>query len=229
MRHVLIATPSYGSQVYTNYTESLIQTCMVLSMNNIQFTIKFINNQIVTRARNMLCSIFMNDPNFTHMMFIDADISWNPQDILKLFNHDLECVVGIYPNKCYYWKNDKLTLMPSSKHNKHEEFSNLSMFSKNNDLIKIEHAATGFMLLTKNALKRIENDIDYFYLPPSSDSKEMIKLYNYFDCNIVNHDYLTEDYYFSYLYNKNGGTIYADKTISLTHFGPHEYGSLIKQ
>lgn len=226
MRHVLIATPSYGSQVYTNYTEALIQTCMILSMNNINFTIKFINNQIVTRARNMLCYIFMNDPNFTHMMFIDADISWNPIDILKLFKHDLECVVGIYPNKHYYWEKNKLILKPSSKY-KLEELGNVSMFSKNNDLIKIEYGATGFMLLTKDALKRIENDIDYFHLPSNSDSKEMVKLNNYFDCNIVDHDYLTEDYYFSYLYNKNGGTIYADKTISLTHFGPHEYGSLI--
>ena len=57
---------------------------------------------------------------------------------------------------------------------------------------------------------------------------KQIKVYNYFDCNVVNHNYLTEDYYFSHLFNKNGGQIYADKRIVLHHIGSHSYGSLIK-
>ena len=82
------------------------------------------------------------------------------------------------------------------------------------------------MLLTKTALKRIEKDIDTFKLP---GSKNIETLYNYFDCNVVDQDYLTEDYYFSYLYLKNGGILYADPSINLFHIGNHEYGSLLKK
>ena len=88
MTKILIATPAYNGQVCSKYTESLIYTCFVLSNFKIQFEIRFINNQIVTRARNMLSSIFMENKSFTHMMFIDADIVWSPLDLKKLIDHN---------------------------------------------------------------------------------------------------------------------------------------------
>jgi hypothetical protein len=216
-KKLLIATPAYCGLVCSDYTQALLYTCMLLSKNNIQFEVKFINNQIVTRARNMLCSIFMDDSSFTHMIFIDADVVWTPTDVLMLLEHNLECVIGIYPNKKYYWDAGKLTIFPSSVVDKSD--------TKNGKLIKIEKAATGFMLLKKSALERIKKDIETFILPGANGN---VILYNYFDCNVVNNDYLTEDYYFSYLFNKNGGTIYADTRINLLHIGNHQYGSIIK-
>lgn len=220
MTKILIATPAFGGNVCSSYTESLINTCLLLSKNNINFEVKFINNQIVTRARNMLSYIFMENNSFTHMMFIDADIVWKANDVLNLLEHKLECVIGVYANKGYSWNNDKLKIDPSSS----IDYSN-NEIPPNENLISINRAATGFMLLTKSALYRIENDIDRFFLP--IDDK-LVMVYNYFDCNVVQHNYLTEDYYFSYLFKKNGGAIYADKRIVLGHIGSHVYGSLIK-
>lgn len=213
--HVFLATPAYGGNVCAQYTESLVRTCELLKGLNIKYTLKFINNQLVTRARNMLCHLFMNDEQYTHLMFLDADVVWKPVDLVKLIRHNKECIIGVYPNKCYFWENDKLILKPSS----------MLLPFKQGDLIEVERAATGFMLLTKPALKRIEKDIETFKLPcgPTIET-----LYNYFDCNVVNQDYLTEDFYFSYLFKKNGGKIYADTTINLLHIGNHEYGSLLK-
>lgn len=218
MTKLLIATPAYGGNVCSAYTESLLYTCILLSQHNIEFQLKFINNQIVTRARNMLCSIFMSDHTFTHMIFIDADIVWKPEHVIMLIEHDLECVIGIYPNKNYYWVDNKIKTNASSC---------ISYNNNNNmeNLIRVEKAATGFMLLKKTALLRIKNEVGFFYLPGASG--ERITLYNYFDCNIVDNDYLTEDYYFSYLFNKKGGIIYADTRVQLKHIGPHEYGSLV--
>ena len=114
MTKILIATPAFGGNVCSSYTESLINTCLLLSKNNINFEVKFINNQIVTRARNMLSYIFMENNSFTHMMFIDADIVWKANDVLNLLEHKLECVIGVYANKGYSWNNDKLKIDPSS-------------------------------------------------------------------------------------------------------------------
>jgi hypothetical protein len=137
-----------------------------------------------------------------------------------LLEHNLECVIGVYPNKRYIKNNDnEIGLLPSSVFMKNDE--------KYENLLNVKYAAAGFMLLKKSALKRIENDIKTFELPGSND--ENVQLYNYFDCNVVDNDYLTEDYYFSYLFNKNGGKIYADKRIQLKHIGMHEYGELIKK
>ncbi len=221
---VLIATPAYNGQITTKYTECLMMTCNLLGMNRIDCQVKFINNQIVTRARNMLAHIFMTG-NFTHMLFIDADIGWNPDDVMNLLSHDEECVVGVYPNKAYHLDSNKtnISLTSSSK-------ALFPIETKGEHLQRIEHAATGFMLLKKAALKRIEKDIEQFYLPNNGQNttsrEEMSLLYNYFNCQVVDNDYLTEDYYFSHLFNKNGGKIYADTRINLLHIGNHHYGSL---
>ena len=219
---VFIASPAYNGEVSSKYTESLLITGFLLSQHNIEFQIKFINNQIITRARNMLSHLFMKG-NFTHMLFIDADIAWNPQDVLNLLSHDEECVVGIYPNKRYFLKpkSNQLTLMPSSK-------ICVSNETKGLHLQRLEYAASGFMLLRKSALQRIQCDIEQFYLPNSSTdvSSNTNLLYNYFDCNVVDGQYLTEDFYFSHLFNKNGGKIFFDKRVRLIHIGKHEYGSI---
>jgi len=214
---ILIATPAYGGLVYSQYTESLIYTCFMLKMMNVEFEIKYINNQIVTRARNMCSSVFLEDESYTHMLFIDADVVWNPIEVQKLIMHNKECVIGVYPNKCYKWEGEKLILEPSSV---------LGEMIDGSKLRRVKYGATGFMLLARNALERIKEKVETFYLPGSNG--EQIKLYNFFDCKVVNNDYLTEDYYFSHLFNESGGEIYADMTISLRHMGTHEYGSLLK-
>lgn len=218
---LLIATPAYGGQVYSKFTESLLGTCFLLARLNIDFDVKFINNQIVTRARNMLCYFFMQDVKFTHMIFIDADIVWNPEDVVKLLKSELDFVIGVYPNKKYEWLGNKLILNPSSA------FLNKENDISKNRYVPVKYAATGFTMLTKKALELVKKDVEVFILPGINN--EDIELHNYFDCNVVNKDYLTEDYYFSYLYRKNGGEIFADSTIVLQHIGMHVHGELLRE
>lgn len=212
--NIFIATPCYNGQLYASYTESLINTIKLFTSMNIKHNVHFIKNQLVTRARNMQSHLFLKpENNYTHMMFIDADVVWEPQHILWLLQHNKECTIGIYPNKNY---DINYNLKPSSVIKKPFEV-------KDNYLFEIEKAATGFMLLNKAALERIKNDVDYFFLPSGIEPTKNVKIYNFFDCNVVDHDYLTEDYYFSYLFKKNGGKIYADNRITLKHCGTHEY------
>ncbi len=211
--NILIATPCYNGQVYASYTESLLNTTNIFTNMGIKYSVHFIKNQIVTRARNMLSHIFLKDENkYTHLMFIDADVVWNPEHIFYLLQHNKEFVIGIYPNKAY---DSNYNLKPSSK---------IKSTTVVNNLIEVEHAATGFMLLEKSVFEKIKNDVEIFNLPDGNNNNN-VKVYNFFDCNVVNEDYLTEDYYFSYLYNKNGGKIYADVRINLRHLGTHEYVS----
>lgn len=211
--NILIATPCYNGQVYASYTESLINTVNLLNSLNIKHNIHFIKNQLVTRARNMQAYLFLKEENkYTHMMFIDADVVWDPRSLLLLLEHNKECVIGLYPNKSYDMNyNLKLSSQPKIP------------IEINNNLFEINYAATGFMLLNKNAFERIKHDVDYFYLPSGTSENKSVQVYNFFDCNIVDNNYLTEDYYFSHLYNKNGGKIYADSRIKLKHCGIHEY------
>ena len=143
MTKVLIGTPAYGGVCCTAYTESLLYTIKLLESQGVETTVHFINNQLVTRARNMICSIFMNDETYTHLLFIDSDIQWDPKHVLYLLEHNKECVIGVYPNKAYVKKDTQLVLRPSSGF--------FVPTIEDGDLVKVEFAATGFMLL-KNQL-----------------------------------------------------------------------------
>ena len=100
-----ILTPCYGGQCFVNYVHSLMQTVELFRQLNFPLQIEFCkNDSLVSRARNNLIAKALSDPEMTHFMFIDADITWNPMDILKLVLSEKELVGGVYPLKHYFWE-----------------------------------------------------------------------------------------------------------------------------
>jgi hypothetical protein len=101
---VYILTPCYGSQCYVNYVSCLMNTMVLFNQLGLVLRVEFCrNDSLVSRARNNLIAKAMSDKNITHMLFIDADITWNPVDILKLILADKNIVGGVYPIKNYEW------------------------------------------------------------------------------------------------------------------------------
>lgn len=222
---VFIATPCFGAQVSCYYTLSLIATVKLLEQNGIECVTAFFPNQIVTRARNLLTNHFLHS-KFTHLFFIDADIQWAPEDVLKLINHDKDVIVGLYPNKCYnfhkYFSN-------GGKIENEDDISKVLEYSTafesevnklhENNLMEVKHGATGFMMIKRNVIEALINHVEPYVAP---DTKETI--YDIFNCKVVNNEYLTEDYYFCHLWkNICYGKIWCDLSISLNHEGWHSF------
>ena len=70
---VLIATPMYGGNAPGQYTISIINTINHLSNNSCEtYLANLTNESLITRARNELVRMFLNDSKCTHIMFIDA-------------------------------------------------------------------------------------------------------------------------------------------------------------
>ena len=63
------------------------------------------NESLITRARNTIASMFLDDQNFvgTHLLFIDADIGFQPENIERLIRANKDIACGIYPRKCIHW------------------------------------------------------------------------------------------------------------------------------
>ncbi len=103
---VYILTPCFGSVCYVNYVHCLMSTIELFRKYGIELIIEFCrNDSLVSRARNNLVARAMANPKMTHIMFIDNDITWDPQDILKLVISDKNLVGGIYPLKNYNWND----------------------------------------------------------------------------------------------------------------------------
>ena len=101
-----ILTPCYGSMCYTNYMMSLLSTIQRLNQLGLEHYVEFCNNDsLVSRARNNLVARAMNNPKTTHILFIDSDIAWEPDSIIKLILADKHIVGGVYPIKNYDWSS----------------------------------------------------------------------------------------------------------------------------
>ncbi len=254
--YVYILTPCYGSISYINYTECLISTIQLFKLYNVNVNVVFCKgDSLVTRARNNLIAKAMNDPNMTHILFIDNDITWEPFDILKLILHDKNIVGGIYPLKRYRWEklieNDGENVKQWLEKSKNPQFNKFidkeSMIQHNllhyninyvsNDvsikknLTEVKHLPTGFMLIKKEV---ISNMFQAFPSTKYSDDVHFLSkdenehAYALFDCGVEEGHYFSEDWMFCHRWSKLGGKIWADVSINLAHTGVEDYnGSLL--
>lgn len=246
---VHILTPCYGGVVFVNYTNCLIQTYNVLnSLGVIVSSTLMSNESLITRARNSLIATSMNCPEMTHVLFIDADITWDPYDIIKLIVSDKELIGGIYPFKHYFleWMNEefkeKIEKLHSKDHNKHIDNvkflqQNLLKYNLNykkglttvpieNNCIEIDGLATGFMLIKRSCIEKM---MDQYPQTKYTSDGDFIKddenkwLYALFDCYIKDDRYLSEDWAFCDRWRSIGGKVFADLTIQLSHTGHTHY------
>tara|TARA_B100001094_G_C17877559_1_gene645250 strand:- start:81 stop:788 length:708 start_codon:yes stop_codon:yes gene_type:complete len=210
------------------------------------------NDSLITRARNNLVAKAMNNPDMTHILFIDNDITWDPIDILKLLIADKDLIGGIYPYKNFDWKKlqepNAIENILNKKNNtffkntdddrmiQHSILNyNLNYKTKNievtNNLIEVRHIATGFMLIKRSVIEQLSNvypdtkyvdDINYL----NKDEERFA--YALFDCAVIEKHYFSEDWLFCHRWSQINGKIYTDISINLQHTGLQDYdGSLL--
>jgi len=247
-----ILTPCYGSVCFVNFVHCLMQTKELFSHFNIQTNVLFCkSDSLVSRARNNLVAKAMTCEDMTHMMFIDNDITWDPFDILKLIIANKPISGGIYPLKSYNFnkiiptennpnpiqsiidKKDKSLLKKINNENAIQMNMlkyNVNYVSKivniENNLTKVKHIATGFMLIQRNAIEKMS-----IYYPETKYSDDVnfltpdenIYAYALFDCGVVDDHYLSEDWMFCNRWASHGGELWIDITINLTHTGIHDF------
>jgi len=236
-----VATPCYGGQLTEPYFRSVIKLMTFFNGHKIPLAFGTIANEsLVTRARNVLLAYFLNS-DYTHLIFIDADIEFQVDDVLKLWYHNKDVAVGAYPKKGLNWltikealKNDtedKLdaTKIPPYGADYAINFKFVSREEKTiaieNGLIKLHDAGTGFMMIKRSTIEKMikaypdlkyKNDVNM-----SIDLKD--QFYAFFDTMIdpIDRRYLSEDYTFCRRWQEIGGDIWLDPSISLNHYGSY--------
>lgn len=235
-----IATPCYGGALTEPYFRSVIKLMTFFNSHKIPLAFGTIANEsLVTRARNVLLAYFLNS-DYTHLMFIDADIEFKVEDLLKLYVHDKDVVVGAYPKKGVNWTHIKnsIALDPKKELSPQQVGALGSDYAINfkfknketktveveNGLIKLHDAGTGFMMIKREAiLKMIEKHPELKYNNDVQMGNVDLKdnFHALFDTMIdpVDKRYLSEDYTFCRRWQAMGGEIYLDPSISLNHYG----------
>lgn len=239
---IFIATPCYGGQLTEAYFRSTIRLLTFCNQHQIPIAFGTIANEsLVTRARNVLVAYFLQS-NFTRLMFIDADIEFQVEDVIKLIAHNKDVAVGAYPKKGVNWqriresvriKDDAYTDQQiasfGSDYAINFKFTNREQkqIAIENGLIRLHDGATGFMMIKREVIdKMIEAYPELKYNNDLNTPPELNPhFYAFFDTMIDPKDkrYLSEDYTFSRRWQDIGGEIWLDPSISLNHYGSFNF------
>src|SRR5207302_9920212 len=110
--HLVVATPCFGGQVSSIYASSIFQLQRALhSKSNIDLKVQMRDGDaLITRARANLVTLFLDDPSATHLLFVDADIGFTPDQVYRLIECGADVVAGVYPIKRVNWEKARRML-----------------------------------------------------------------------------------------------------------------------
>jgi len=152
---IMVCTPCH-SDVTMHYTQALLELQQLCIKKRIKITFTLLKSSLVTQGRNLCTSAFL-ESSCTHMLFIDSDIYFKAESIIKMLDIDKELISIPYPLKTMMW--DKLY----DKWNKGEvkkaedihrflntypmRVDNVEDITLDNGVMEVTHSPTGCMLI----------------------------------------------------------------------------------
>jgi hypothetical protein len=204
--------PCYGGMLTESTFMSYIKWANTCRQLNIDWTMETMTNEsLISRARNTLTAKFLHNKESTHLMFIDADIGWEPWHLLVMLNRDVDVIGGLYPMKSLPVK-----WCVNGFEGAEEGPDGLQEVSK---------TGTGFMLIKRHVFEKLDahpatrpfaNDIG---LP--AELNPYMK--TYFDTAVRENRYYSEDWTFCENWRDLGGKVWVDKRVLLKHTGTYVF------
>ena len=239
---LFVATPCYGGLCHAMYVMGLVRASQIFANNGVLMYMGLMQNEsLITRGRNSLANDFLQT-EATHLMFIDADIGFQPEDIIHMIDADKDIICGIYPKKEIDW----LRVKEAVEHG--VEAKDLSQHTgsfvvnfaggvrqvevKTNEPFEIENGGTGFMLIKREVFEKLADKVPQYRSDMASavefsDPNYKPKMVHEYFATSIDEDtggrLLSEDYHFCKVARKNGIQIWAAPWAQLTHCGTYNF------
>lgn len=243
MPSILFATPCYGGLATSPHWASCMDLKDELWKQSVPHDWAIGRNEsLVHRARMEMVAAFLKSEH-THLMWIDADISFTAHDVNKLWNLLTPIAVAAYSMKLpdkplSAWKDGELVKIDECP----------------NEPFPVEFAGTGFMLIAREAIETIYQHLVALELKAkelvdricasmsvSDDEQKTLNRMlegmasSYEGPNgrvpavhmtpIHNDGLESEDYFFCRVAREAGFQIIMDPSIKLGHWGQFRYGA----
>jgi hypothetical protein len=235
----LILTPCFGGMVSVEYTNSALKLAAVITGKGMQASIRlWQGSSLITQVRNEALAHFLSHTIFTHVIWIDADIGFEPEAVLRLLLLDRDVIAGAYPHK-HFWPAPKgISPNLTSRERAAAQLrypvngvkadgSKMPLDVGSDGLLEVAEAPTGFMCIKRGVLDRmIEAYPDLKYVPDGPpDPVRTAHCYRFFDVMVEpeTNRYLSEDYAFCRRWRDIGGAVFIDTTARLRHVGAQVY------
>ena len=236
---IYLATPAYSCEVHPLYMTSVLDLVRVLARAGVGVQVVPLGNEsLVQRARNVITKRFLNS-ECTHLLFIDADIAFKADSVIRLLGADRDVVGACYAKKGIDWTNVHDGLRDGSPENVASlgidyNFNPVSAGDVVADgFVRVLDIATGFLLIKRSVIERMYEHYAYELtcandIPGCRDDiPEYVAI---FDCMIDPEStrYLSEDYAWCRRWQYMGGEIWADIASPLMHIGTTPFSGDIR-
>ncbi len=231
--HLVVATPCFGGHVSSIYASSILALQRTLrSMSNVGLTVHMRDGDaLITRARANLVTLFLDDPSATHLLFIDADIGFTPEQVFRLIESGADMVAGVYPIKKVNWDKAKRAIeagrrdLAAAALDYVLEIDNPDHVTVINGFTRIRYAGTGFLMIRRHVLEKMcqhHASLQFFREHSHDALAGSPNRFALFECMIdpATGTYLSEDFAFCKRWTDLGGEIWGDLQSRLDHVGP---------
>lgn len=245
-RKLFLATPMYGGNCVGMYTRAVADLAAICAKYGIPLQLYFLfNESLITRARNYCADEFLRS-DATHMLFLDSDIGFNPQDVLAMLaiqddESDYDVIGAPYPKKCISWEKVKQAVdkgIADEDPNRLEKFVGDYVFNPKGgqkeiplgEPVEVMEIGTGFMMIRRKTFDKYKEVFPHLHYKPDHIRTEAFdgsrEIMAYFDCIIdpVSKRYLSEDYMFCYNVQKAGMKVWFCPWMQTQHVGTYVFG-----
>jgi len=210
--HIHFLIPCFGGQISEATFTSFVRFIARAPEWGLEWSLDtLMNESLIPRGRNALVARAMHNPRATHMMFLDADIGFEPEFILMLLQEDVDVIGGGYPKKS----------LPIDY-----VINPLANGESDENKAEVERIGTGFLMFKRDVFSRMADAmpelkyLDDCGLDPSINEH----LYAYFECGLFGEKvFMSEDWLFCNRWRKLGGQIFISKRFALTHVGNYAF------
>lgn len=228
MVKLFLSTPCYGGQCLEKYATSVIKLQIELIKEGIQLMLDTTENEsLVHRARNVAVGRFLQKTDADVFMFIDADVEFTADAVVRLVKSPHDVSVAVYPKKVVMWDQVKNAVEQGDERNmamlSSSLVANIGAHKRTveDGFVELLDGPTGFMAIKRGAFEKLEEKFPELNCKNDHQNRDFDEYCAVFDCMIdpESRRYLSEDYAFCRRWQQCDGKIYADINTTLGHVG----------
>ncbi len=206
--HVMVGTPAYGGMVHLDYVRSLFG----FLGSGISFESVAIGNEsLITRARNTILAGFHRRKEFSHLLFLDADVHLSGSGLAQMLAADVPVIGAPVALKRINPDGSRVWNVGRSK-------------GSRGGLLKVEHIGTAALMLSRAAVDALVEDAiahHRTYARPATTQGDIETdvHYDIFQVGVHEGEYLSEDYWVCRRLLSLGFDIFVDASVVTVHNG----------
>ena len=204
---LFLAIPTYTGQIHAETTRCVMEAMLDAIERRWRFEYRpYPGCPIISRLRNTIVSDFLAS-DMTDLLFVDADVVWQPGAVGKLVGYPVDVVAGIYPHR-----TDPLSWPVRYLKDRPDLWAD-----PDTGLLEVDGVPGGFLRLTRVALEKMiaaYPELRYNDFGAISGSAHAL-----FDHALRDKEYYGEDYVFCDRWHDVGGKVWVDPNIAMRHIG----------